>query len=470
MIRAACVAFLAVTAAYAATPGRVTDQDPRLKGGFRRTEQNGWIYVHLQGTPAQTGFQHGYLLAPEIEDLLKVTRETLTHENKKSWSVFRDAAQNVFLPKVEAQYREEMQGIVEGLHARGVSMDLVDVTVLNASLELMPYYVDWYDAKHGIHHKHKPTPEHCSAFVATGSYTKDGKVVIAHNNWSDYVDGERWNVIFDIVPAKGHRILMDGLPGLIDSADDFGENDAGIVITETTIGYFSAFDPNGIPEFVRARKAMQYATSIDEFAEMMKQGNNGGYANAWLVADVNRNEIGRLELGLKHVTLDKTTSGYFVGSNFPEYPELIRDETPDFPVHDMGISSNARHNRWTQLMSENKGRIDLAMAQKFMADHYDSLEHRDNAPSERTLDGHIDLSARGSEPWQPPYGIAGAVQNKATDAEMASRMELTAAAGHACGMNFNAAEHLQRHPQFRWEKNILRNMNASPWTTFTATK
>ena len=41
--------------------------DPRLKGA-QRFEDGGWIYVHLEGTPAAIGFQHGYLLAPEIED------------------------------------------------------------------------------------------------------------------------------------------------------------------------------------------------------------------------------------------------------------------------------------------------------------------------------------------------------------------------------------------------------------------
>ena len=56
-------------------------------------------------------------------------------------------------------------------------------------------------------------PEHCSAFVATGSYTKDGKVIIAHNDWTSYLDGARWTIIFDIAPASGKRILMDGFPG-----------------------------------------------------------------------------------------------------------------------------------------------------------------------------------------------------------------------------------------------------------------
>jgi len=68
------------------------------------------------------------------------------------------------------------------------------------------YYVAQYDKEHGT----KPpatltAPEHCSAFVATGSYTKDGKVIMAHNNWTAYLDGERWTIIFDIVPKRGNR-------------------------------------------------------------------------------------------------------------------------------------------------------------------------------------------------------------------------------------------------------------------------
>ena len=47
---------------------------------------------------------------------------------------------------------------------------------------------------------------------------------MGHNAWTDYIVGSRWNIVFDIVPAKGHRIIMDGLPGIIVSDDDFGVN------------------------------------------------------------------------------------------------------------------------------------------------------------------------------------------------------------------------------------------------------
>ena len=261
-----------------------------LQGAFRLPEKNGWTYVHLQGTPREIGFQNGYLLAPEINDWLKVVILEAQHDYKKDWSFFRDAAQNMMWPHIEQEYREELQGIADGAAAHGVKIDVWDVIGLNAATE-WSYYNKLYDKDHGIKSATLSVPEHCSAFVATGRYTKDGKVVIAHNNWSTYLEGERWTIIFDIVPANGYRMLMDGLPGVIHSGDDFVINAAGMAITETTIGHFSGFDTAGIPEFVRARQAAQYSASIDDFTRIMKDGNNGGYANTWLVADTRKNEI-----------------------------------------------------------------------------------------------------------------------------------------------------------------------------------
>lgn len=445
-----------------AAPAKVDNHSTRLKKAFRKPPQNGWIFVHLEGSAADIGFQHGYLLATEIADAQRAIKLVLTHDSK-DWQFFRGAAENVFWPHIEPEYRAELQGIVVGLNAKGVKLDLWDVVAMNAWLELDPYYVKWADS-----HSNRPTGEHCSAFVATGSYTTDGKPVIAHNNWTDYMTGSRWDIMFDIVPEHGNRFIMDGMPGLIHSADDFGINSAGIMITETTISQFHGFDPNGIAEFVRARKAMQYSNSIDDFARIMKEGNNGGYANDWLVADRNTGEIASLELGLRHVNLWRSKDGYFAGSNYPIDPALARDET-DFDVHDMTNSANARHARWDQLMRENKGRIDVALGQGFLSDHYDSYEKK-LEPSERTLCGHIDLTSRGSKPWQPPFGTAGAVENKVSDATMAANLSLTAAMGHACGIHFKAAKHLKNHPEFDWEKGVVRDLDSHAWTTFTASK
>ena len=99
--------------------------------------------------------------------------------------------------------------------------------------------------------------------------TKDHKPVIAHSNWTDIAVGSRWTVIFDIVPTHGYHMLTDGFPGVIVSDDDFGINSAGLMVTETTITGYDLFDPTAVPEFVRARRAMQYASSIDEYVRIM---------------------------------------------------------------------------------------------------------------------------------------------------------------------------------------------------------
>jgi hypothetical protein len=459
-----CLVVLAA-AVFAFVP-REPQTDSSIKKSSRNPEKNGWIYVHLEGTPSEIGYQHGYQLAPEIADLKNVIQAELQHDTKKNYDFFRTAAKDMLWPHIESEYRQELEGIAAGVSARGGKVDVWDIVVMNASIELGGYYNDFYNKLHGIKDDAPGAPEHCSAFVATGSYTRDGNIVIAHNNWSAYLDGERWRIIFDVVPAKGQRFIMDGLPGWIHSGDDFGVNAAGLAITETTITRFNGFDPNKVPEFVRARKAMQYATSIDEFASIMKEGNNGGYANNWLVADRKTKEVADLELGLKNVNLRRTKDGFFVGTNFPVDAKLAREET-DFDLTDKTQSPNARKIRAEQLVDSNKGKIDAAFAKRYLADHYDSYEQKEDA-NERTICGHIDLSPRGAKPWQPEWAPAGAVENKVADAAMVAAMSFEAAAGHACGRDFKAASHVKQHPEFAWQKDMLRDMNAEPWTRFTA--
>jgi hypothetical protein len=452
----------------AAVTAAQPSSDPRLAGSYKFSDA-GWTYVHLQGTPEQVGFQHGYLLAREIEDIVNVYRVETQHDSKREWSFFRGAAKTVFWPHVEAEYRQEMKGIVEGLHAQGSSLDLWDIVALNGVMELRDYYLPTLNAKEG-----KPNPPQavapgkCSAFIATGTATYGGKIVIAHSNWSSYAEGERWTMVFDIVPASGQHILMDGLPGVITSQDDFGVNASGLMITETTLPTGVGFNVKGIPEFDRSRKAMQYATSIDEFAAIMRKGNNGGYANTWLIGDRKSGEIAYLELGLHHTPLTKKTDGYFASTNFAVDPDLIRDDTTGYDPKDPESTMNARHIRAEEFVKEQYGKLDTALAEAYLSDHYDTYEHKTDA-GKRSLCGHEETSPVGEKVWgSPPYNPGGAVTGKVMDSEMAAKMSFIGRAGHPCGESFRAAPFLAAHPEYDWQKPILHDMIAGPWTTFTA--
>ena len=442
--------------------------DSRLEKSYR-FQKGGWTYVHLEGSPAEIGYQHGYLLAPEIADALETVKLMDTHETQRDWEFFRKAAREMLWPHIDAEYQQELQGIADGANANGAKLDLYDVVALNAFEEVADYYVPWLNKREKQAQAVKIKPRgHCSAFIATGSYTKDHQIVIAHNNWTGYLDGERWTIIFDIAPQHGQRMLMDGFPGVITSDDDFGINDAGMMITETTITQFQGWDPNGKPEFMRSRKAMQYAQSIDDYVRIIEEGNNGGYANDWLVGDRKTGEIAYLELGLKNTPLWRKKDGYFVSANFARDPKLIKDETDGFDAGDLSSSMNARHVRAEEMVQGAKEAIDVEFAQKFLADHFDSFEKKEQA-DERSLCGHVDNSSRGVPQWgREAYSPEGAVQGKATDSAMAANMSFVARAGHPCGADFMAADFLDHHPEFSWQKPLLRDMKAGPWTKFNA--
>jgi len=441
--------------------------DDRLDGASRQPgETNGWIMVHLRGDATARGYQHGYLLSSEIEGAKKAVELSVTHEVSKTWIELRTVAEKISWPRIPPEYRQELEGIAAGLKAKGSKLDAIDLVALNEWMEF-PYYYDALKKRQGSTLT-SSVAEHCSAFVATGSYTKDGRIVIGHNNWTDYLTGSRWKVIFDIAPATGHRFIMDGVPGLIHSGDDFGINDAGIMITETTISDFHGFDESGIPEFVRARKAMQYSESIDDFARIMEEGNNGGYANTWLVGDRKNNEIGRLELGLKNVILERTKDGYYVGSNFPINAKLTAEETT-FPIADPNTPNQVRHRRWDQLMEENKGKIDVEAGKRFETDHYDVIT-KEFDPNERTLCGHVDKSSRGLPGWVGPFAAAGTAEAKVADSAMAEKLSFAAGAGHPCGVPFDAKKHLKEHPEQAWQAGALEDIKANAWTVVSAAR
>ena len=162
-------------------------------------------------------------------------------------------------------------------------------------------------------------------------------------------------MIFDIVPTHGYHMLMDGFPGIIVSDDDFGINSAG---TDGDGDHHCRILRFSIPtacrsSCARARPCSMPTPSISS-SRSCCEGNNGGYANDWLLADNNTGEVARFEIGLKLHRVWRTKDGYFVGANFPSDPELIKEET-DFDPNNMSSSPNARHKRWEEFMPREQG-------------------------------------------------------------------------------------------------------------------
>jgi len=424
--------FFLMCAVFLSFGADLTAQQKQWLAAANRHEKAGWIYLHLQGGPRERGFQHGYLAAKEISACLRVAGVIWKHESSMEWSWLVANTKGFIEPGIDPENRDELKGIVEGMQAAGESATYDDIVTYNAELELRWYW--WPNASKrltdGIDVVTKPR-ESCSSFIATGKMTADGGVVLGHNTWDDY-DEAAENVIVDIAPITGHRILMQTMPGWIHSGTDFFITDAGIVGSETTIGHFEHFSQKGIPEFVRMRRATQDAAN------------------------------------LKYTGLQRTKDGYFTGSNIAEDPHILRLET-DGSDTDIRGSSVARRVRWKQLMKENQGKIDIEVAKAMEGDSYDVYLAKTN-PGSRTIAGHCELETMipGGGNDGSPFEPLGAVDCKVVDTRMAKAMSFAARWGSADGTAFDAAAFLEAHPQYDWMQGILKSRPVQPWVEFTA--
>ncbi|MCL4807247.1 MAG: hypothetical protein KJ062_05550 [Thermoanaerobaculia bacterium] len=334
----------------------------RWHGPAFRYDEKGWVYVHVEGEPYERGFQYGSLLA---DDMAEYARKLGFQEDPKdgaaAWARMRFMADAVFLRKFDEEYLLEMKGMADGAAKAGAkvdgrAIDFLDVVTMNSSIDLDYVESALRTTPHALTGRSFLTAEDeakipdrahkCSSFVATGPATKDGRPVFGQIfMWAGYT-GVHFNVIVDVVPSKGHRLVYQGFPGGIHSGTDYYMNSAGILIGETTVAQ-TPWNIDGTPMSNRIRKAAQYASSIDDVARILREKNNGMYANDWPIADVKTNEVAILLLGTYESKLWRTkedlapfgTPGFLWANNNARDPGVRReygvqpDDAPFDPVY-----------------------------------------------------------------------------------------------------------------------------------------
>ncbi len=359
----------------------------RTFGPAYRYPQGGWIYLHLQGEPYERGYQHGNLMAKEIPQYLERCASDYDPQ-WKDWKEARNIANALFLRGFDQEILQEMKGIADGASDAGAKwqgrrIDLIDIVTANTIVEMgelraaLPMTPTGLEALHLTspqyfnRNRDVPITERCSAFAATGKATRDGKMVVAHTTFWPLTLAEQTNVMLDIQPTKGHRLLMQSYPGGIESGTDWYQNDAGIVLTETTIRQ-SPFNAEGAPIAYRARKAIQYADNIDQVVEHLSTKNNGLYTNEWLIGDAKTDEIAMYELGTQRSKLWRSgknewfggTEGFYWGCNNAKDLNVRLEYLPDpkgSPEHVPYVASE-RDLKWQAMYAQYSGKIDEQFA------------------------------------------------------------------------------------------------------------
>lgn len=441
----------------------------KIKNGMSY-EKNGWKYISIYGKPKNRGYAYGYLCAKEFKEIQKTLKFLMMEAYGKDWDFFIEAVSSDFKDMTKNDFPElyeEMNGISEGLNDAGTKTNINEIITWNLYCSI-PY---WYSfISDSYHAREGGAKDRCSAFMAVGDWTEDGKIVCAHNSFTDFIDGQFSNVILDIKPDKGHRMIMQTSPCWIWSGTDFFVTSKGIIGTETTIGGFIPYEKK-YPIGYRIRKAMQYGNNMDEYCEILLHENSGDYANSWLFGDTNTNEILRIELGLKYHNIERTKNGFFIGFNAP-YDERIRNlEVNNSGFYDIRRHQGARLVRLGDLMDEHKGKINIDIAKKIISDHYDVYLDKDNNPCSRTVCSHYELDAREymSQDSRPkPYQPRGAVDGIVCNTSLAKKMSFIGKFGSSCDIGFNKDEFCKKHRQFEKFCPYLKDRPVKPWTEFSS--
>jgi hypothetical protein len=438
-------------------------------------EKNGWKYISIKGKPRERGYAYGFLCAKDFIEIQRMLHFFMYESYGMKWEFFIEAINKDFYEMTKTDFHElfeEMSGIAEGLNANGCKTSVEEIIAWNFYMSIA-YYFQTIVGTGGSHEGggNLKIKESCSAFIAVGDWTETGDIIVAHNSFTDYIDGQYSYIVLDINPDKGHRIIMQTSPCWIWSGTDVFITSAGIIGTETTISGFQMYEKK-TPIGYRIRKAMQYGDTLDDYVTILLHNNSADYANSWLFGNIHTNEILRLELGLNYHNVERCTNGYYIGFNGTYDPRIRNLECVNQGFYDVRRHVGSRHVRLNDLMEEHKGKINVEIAKKIISDHYDVYLEKENMCS-RTVCSHYDLDAREymSASGRPvAYQPRGAVDGFIITSDMAKNMELLGKFGSSCGTPFVAKEFFKKHHQFKVFEPYINDRPSQNWTILKALK
>jgi hypothetical protein len=431
--------------------------DAALLAGSSIKAQDGWEQVSITGDPYDRGFQFGYLTAQSADYFIWMynygTSQITWPSGTEGVGTFTKGATAIqdeaiagwtIWPLIPVEYQQELQGIADGMAAWYQAQGLVcpdnlwDVVASNAWAELgMGAYTTAETTpppipaspSHGVEAlpavskavqaaektvKPRAVPkDRCSAFIATGrDWTTDGRPVMGHDTWAAWSENFQYNFMIYVHPTDsagrptGYDYAYQSCGANIWSGQDWYENSSGLLLTETTLSD-NAFNPNGIPIFVRAAEVAQYASTCDQAvfgvdvhnaytaADTPAQGgdgaggcvmgfqagtnqSNGAYCNEWLIGD-HTGRIASLILGTLAYDLHETTDGMYASCNYSWGPNVMYESSLGVPTPNgtgtvAAGTPSARWNRWLQIEAQyqGKGAINAAVGMQIQGDDFDT--------------------------------------------------------------------------------------------------
>ena len=416
--------------------------------------KSGWLVMELHGSPYERGFAHGALLYKELDRIYDILKFRLRDTGSSMKEYLQLSSRNIKPNLIKyPEFLEEMTGISAGAHSKGAHRITLDFIIAwNANMSLYPFMKD----------ASKEFGERCSCFIATGSATKNGDIVMAHNTHTDFFTGQTSNIIQYVYPSTGYGFVMQTYPGYICSITDWFISESGIMGCESTISLINYEPKFGTPIFCRIRQAMQYASNIDTYINILRDDNAGDYACTWFFGDINTNEIVQYEQTLYKESIKRTNDGAYYGINSAMDSTIREQNTTDTDRYNIWDSSGARGRRFRQLLFDKyNGTITAENAKLILADHYDVAIEMDD-PNIRSICKHQEYDSQQLRSANY-FSLFGCIDGKTTNSKMAKDLSFYGRWGSSCGRLFDAKEYVTKYPEHAHIEKYIPTFLKEPW-------
>jgi len=374
--------------------------------------------LHIEGTPYDMGYQHGFLLADDILEnfgpvmVVAAVWRGKTTDVSKVWDSILLPEAKIHEQFIPPEQKDELKGIADGLAASGSPLTYEDILVWNTWVDFGLGSIGVDKALEGGEPTLKlPFPAGCSSFSAWGKATTDGKLIYGRNTDGFVIhEIKKKPTLVMGKPKTGYAFIHPifaadfGRPGTIGGFA--GMNEAGIVITAQ--GCVSRkMSLYGTPTTMVLRYILQHAGSVDETITILSLLPRT-IGLIYHVADGKSNEAAVIEVNASEIAVRRnepnrdvlwTTNHYNCYPGWQSYQghNMVTGQQKALNLADISTvekwqssikgsgtktlisttpDSFYRYQRYRELLSENYGKIDVPTAIAIVSDRYDATEGR----------------------------------------------------------------------------------------------
>ena len=326
--------------------------------GGTRQRMNGYLVLHLRGTPAQMGRQHGLLLGSYVQRMIRDLILEGEADTPEEHARLRSGAL-VMDKYLEPEFRAELRALAET--AEVDYGDLVLAQLFGDVQRALPrrsYSSTSWDTPSSTYSPPGDEPEtdpwmQCTSFAVFGPATATGECIVGRNMdfWDQGVSS--WGaVLIHYKPDRGIPFVTTSWAGIVNGWTAM--NAKGIVTANNTSFDGESDSLEGLSTCFMVRKVAQYASTVEEGVEIVKNTPRAG-GTTHPSAGGAPPDAAIVEYDHENVAVRWAENGAVWASN--SFKKLYQEETSESSYY----SYSSRFDRLEELIEENHGRIDRTM-------------------------------------------------------------------------------------------------------------